>query len=429
MCGILVERVTPVKILKFTNNREENTGAKIIARPRQDAQVTDLTFCLDVFVTLIQTFQVVSTKGLDDLEVEVPESLNSIQVKFKGIWYIAYNNLVEPYNWGTFCFSYDTLGESITLAYKGIIIFTKKDPKILGIRSLSENFTSSLILGEKESPKTMKGLITNFRMWSRAFNQNQLILISKCDGPLKQPVTIEPDLVNWETDKWDLGGIITEQTAEIYPCEKVDKDVFDVLMPTAAEDYFSAVETCVALGGTIPLPTSAEEVDKLQRVAAQLVDKSTCFSYLWMPIRQSELDETVWYTEEEYEEETRPKWLEWEPGQPNGQDRQTCTGISLTGANLLYDLTCSTSSYCYMCKFEDITFFKFRGLCENLEEKMDQRYLIDTEILLNTLDKGIVFTGFKRTRIMLDTKMNRWKVTSLFDEVPIITLAFEVKHL
>ena len=87
---------------------------------------------------------------------------------------------------------------------------------------------------------------------------------------------------------------------------------------------------------------------------------------------------TKWYTEEEYEEETEPPWLEWEPGQPNGQDRQTCTGISVTGNNLLYDLTCSEFTFCYMCRFEDITFFKFRGLCENLEEMMDKRYHIDT---------------------------------------------------
>ena len=118
ICGVLVNRVMTVKILKFTDNREDDTGAKLITTPGQDVQVTDLTFCLDVFVTLIRTFQVVSTKELDDLTVYVPESLDSIQVKFKGIWYIAYNNLVEPYNWGTFCFSYDTLDESVTKAPK-----------------------------------------------------------------------------------------------------------------------------------------------------------------------------------------------------------------------------------------------------------------------------------------------------------------------
>ena len=62
-----------------------------------------------------------------------------------------------------------------------------------------------------------------------------------------------------------------------------------------------------------------------------------------------------------------------------------------------------------------------------LEEMIDQRFLIDTEILLTSLEKGIVFTGFKRSIIMLATTLNRWKVTSIFDETPIITLAFEVR--
>ena len=83
-------------------------------------------------------------------------------MKFKGIWYIAYNDLVEPYNWGTFCLSYDTQDESITLLYEGVIIFTKKDPIILGTRSLSSNLISSLLLGDKDGPDTMAGLITNF---------------------------------------------------------------------------------------------------------------------------------------------------------------------------------------------------------------------------------------------------------------------------
>ena len=418
--------VEAVKIFRFTANREEDTGARIVATPGQDKEVTDVAFCFDVFVTLIRSFQFLNSEGSYDLTVYVPASLDSIQVQFKGIWYLAYNDLVEPYNWGTFCLSYDTSDESITLAYKGVIIFTKKDPAILGTRRLSPTLLSSLLLGDKDGPDTMAGLITNFRMWSKPLTRQQLVIISTCDGPFVNPGVETPDLIDWETQEWVLDEGVTQEDADKYPCEKVDKDVFDVLMPTAAENYQYAVETCVALGGTMPLPKSSAEVDTLQNIAATFIDKSTCFSYLWIPIRQSELNMSLWYTEDEYEEETPPPWLEWEPGQPNGQDRQTCTGINVAGTNLLYDLTCSDFTYCYMCRFEDITFFKFRGLCENLEEMMDQRYLIDTEILITTLEKGIVFTGFKRSRIMLDKELNRWKVTSLFDETPIITLAFEV---
>ena len=110
--------VEAVKIFRFTANREEDTGARIVATPGQDKEVTDVAFCFDVFVTLIRSFQFLNSEGFYDLTVYVPASLDSIQVQFKGIWYLAYNDLVEPYNWGTFCLSYDTSDESITLAYK-----------------------------------------------------------------------------------------------------------------------------------------------------------------------------------------------------------------------------------------------------------------------------------------------------------------------
>ena len=100
--------------------------------------------------------------------------------------------------------------------------------------------------------------------------------------------------------------------------------------------------------------------------------------------------------------------------------------LLVTGSNLLLDVTCSDAGYCYMCKFKDITFFKFRGLCENLQKIIDRRYLIDTEILSNDLEKGIVWTGFKKSRIMLNPATNRWIVTSLFNDDPIITLSNEV---
>ena len=178
----------------------------------------------------------------------------------------------------------------------------------------------------------------------------------------------------------------------------------------------------------MPLPKSEKEMEYLRKIAMSNLNKSSCLTYLWMPIRQSELDQTKWYIEEEYQEETAPPWLVWEPGQPNGQDRQTCTSVSLeeSSSNFIYDETCSQSMNCYMCKFEDITFFKFRGLCQNLQERIDRRYLIDTEILMTNLQKGIVWTGFKKSRIMLDPVLNRWKVVSLFNEDPIITLANEV---
>ena len=87
-----------VRIFRFTDNREDDTGANIRVKPGQGKQIADVAFCFDVFLTLIRSFQFLNSEGLNDLAVYVPESLDSIQVKFKGIWYIAYNDLVEPYN-------------------------------------------------------------------------------------------------------------------------------------------------------------------------------------------------------------------------------------------------------------------------------------------------------------------------------------------
>ena len=415
-----------VKMLRFTDDREEGTGAAILTSTR--IQVQDFTLCLDFEVTLIKDFRIISSRGSTDLEILIPNSLDQIQVGFKGIWYIAYTDQVEPYNWGTFCLSYNTLVQDIILAYKGKIIFSKTDPLILGTRKVADNFLGSLILGEKSAGTTFSGTMTQFRIWSKPFRQDLLERVSNCDGPITWQET--PDILDWEVSEWDLTGKIEEREGDIYPCEKVDTDVFDLLMPKAAASYHSAYETCVALGGIMPLPKSEAEMSYLRSIARSNLEKSSCVSYLWVPIRQSELRENVWYTEEEFQQETPPPWLVWEPGQPNGQDRQTCTvvGLAESASNLIFDDTCSVDKYCFMCKFEDITFFKFRGLCENLQEKIDRRYLIDTEILMNNLQKGIVWTGFKKSRIMLDPDTNRWKVTSLFSEEPIITLATEVLY-
>ena len=72
----LMNKVAPVNIFRFTDNREEDTGAKILTRPGQNVKVTDLTFCFDVFVTLIRSFSFVRSKGSKDLSVTVPSMCN-----------------------------------------------------------------------------------------------------------------------------------------------------------------------------------------------------------------------------------------------------------------------------------------------------------------------------------------------------------------
>ena len=88
--------LSAVKMLKFADDRNNTTGAKItVSKPDQ---VTDFTFCLDFEVTLIKDFRIISTQDTNDLEILIPNSLDQIQIAFKGIWYIAFTDQVEPYN-------------------------------------------------------------------------------------------------------------------------------------------------------------------------------------------------------------------------------------------------------------------------------------------------------------------------------------------
>ena len=112
-----------VKILKFTDDRAEKTGARLV-NPKPEVE-GDFTLCLDFIVTLIKDFRLLSTVDRGDLEILIPNSLDNVQVQLKGIWYIAYTNLVEPYNWGTLCLAYDATNHIVTFAYKGEVIFSK----------------------------------------------------------------------------------------------------------------------------------------------------------------------------------------------------------------------------------------------------------------------------------------------------------------
>ena len=110
---LIAKPILGLKILKFTDIRKEGTGAEILNV--KSKVVSDFTMCIDFVVTLIKDFRLLSNIGTTDLEILIPNLLDNIQIRFKGIWYLAYTNLVEPYNWGTFC-----------LAYTGKIIFSKK---------------------------------------------------------------------------------------------------------------------------------------------------------------------------------------------------------------------------------------------------------------------------------------------------------------
>lgn len=65
-----------------------------------------------------------------------------------------------------------------------------------------------------------------------------------------------------------------------------------------------------------------------------------------------------------------------------------------------------------------------RGLCEGLESKVDNLFVVDMETSNN--NRGLVFTGFTKTMMMLDQETDRWTVKSLDDGSVIMELDTEV---
>jgi hypothetical protein len=63
------------------------------------------------------------------------------------------------------------------------------------------------------------------------------------------------------------------------------------------------------------------------------------------------------------------------------------------------------------------------GACRHLQKIIDVEYIIDMEQASENIEKGIVFKGFVKSKIMLDKKLNRWKITSLDDDEAILVMS------
>lgn len=121
----------------------------------------------------------------------------------------------------------------------------------------------------------------------------------------------------------------------------------------------------------------------------------------------------------------------------------------------MFDLECEIAGYCYICEFQDITYFNLNGLCHGLEDLVDpvkmlthkyfqcklvsqgwpvksmkkvllcpfiQVYLVNMEKLDQNIEQGIVFEGFRKTRILFDRKLGQWVITSKDNLTPILNL-------
>jgi len=427
---VLFSTVYGAKIFEFRDKRDVG-GAKLL-NSFDGSSSSSISFCVDFDMKLVKYSRIISTPGSDDLEVVIPESLDRFYTKFKGIWYLTPPlNEIDPYSFGTYCMSYEAIYHHVIFAFNGLIIFEKIDPTLLGPGVLSSDFPNNIVLGEKDNFYTLSGAITRLNVWGKAITKEQLELKSSCDGLDDSTQEVgDPDLLDWETAKWVIYEGIKTKNYSAYPCNSNQKDTIDVLMPYAAETLYDAMDTCSVLGGKMAPPKSEADMRRMLSKTIADVDNSDCSAYLWLPFKKNTENEWALYdgTEESLLPEffKEPTWLEWLPGQPNGLHLEECAMVKFDSP-YVYDVDCIQKNQCYMCEFEDITYFSIRGLCNNLKSSLDLLYLVDMEKVSQNIEKGVVWTGYRKSRIMFDRELNRWKVTSLDDNIPILTLASKEK--
>ena len=130
-------------MISFTDERPEGSGAKLESESRSHGE-GDFTICLDKYITSINGYT--NLVFSDDFTLAIPNALDRLVLQFKGIWYYAFNvPNIEPFTWGTVCFSYTFKTHKIRLAYRGKIYLSKIDPELLGKRGLGENFLNNFI--------------------------------------------------------------------------------------------------------------------------------------------------------------------------------------------------------------------------------------------------------------------------------------------
>ena len=80
--------------------------------------------------------------------------------------------------------------------------------------------------------------------------------------------------------------------------------------------------------------------------------------------------------------------------------------------------------FLHIFSFTGVTYFTLAGLCDGLDEKVDDTFVLDMKTADNK--KGLVFTGFTNTMMLLNQETSRWSIVSMEDESVIMELVEEV---
>lgn len=71
--------------------------------------------------------------------------------------------------------------------------------------------------------------------------------------------------------------------------------------------------------------------------------------------------------------------------------------------------------------------FSLLGACSYLQDIVDTQYIVDMEKNSEDIGNGVVFYGFRKSKILLDKKLKRWTIISLDNDTKILELADEAR--
>ena len=342
------------KILTFDNRREENTSSKLLNGKTVTSK--DLTLCVDFKVDRVSDIKILTTGASEDLEIQIPPTLDRFYVEVKGIFYLAPTSKLIPYEFGTFCFSYESSTLELRFLYQGETLLSTKEAQIKS--EFTPDFLQNLELGIKAGRNKFTGEITRLNIWSWAIGEEKLKRETSCctSEPCQSGKLPTPDLLDWEETEWKA---VKEKSVTTIPCLQANVPSIDVVMPIESDGVADAHEVCARLGGLLKSPDDEQDVKNILSLVSKDFDKSDCSTGIWVPYEVNQEDK--WAVTDGSEESLTPdhfhppKWLGWAVGQPNGygtkERLERCAALDLDKPEL-FDVGCNTIGYCYVCTFE-----------------------------------------------------------------------------
>ena len=203
------------------------------------------------------------------------------------------------------------------------------------------------------------------------------------------------DFLAWERMSWKVEGEMEEvEEREESVCNQ--PTTYQLLL-SETTDQEEAVATCDKLGhGSMEEVVNKEEIKELVRWVGARQWEAKCLN-IWTPLTD-QIQEGVFKS---LQSGNIHNDLAWAPGQPNGNTIWNSVRI-ITESELLEDVA-STKSDCFVCLLQKSFAAQLRGGCK--AAKLERLFY-----LRNTEEGGLVYEGWRGSRIVFNKVWSRWEV-------------------